>query len=813
MADLSVPADVEQIDVAIVGAGISGIGAAYYLQTRLPSMSYAILEARAAIGGTWDLFRYPGIRSDSDLHTFGYEFRPWREENSIASGESILAYLRGTTTDNGINRHVRLDHRVIAASWSSEQARWLVEVEHGDVEHGGTGTRSYLSARWIFCATGYYRYDEGYTPRFEGRERFRGTIVHPQHWPEDLDYAGKRVVVIGSGATAVTLIPAMADTAEHVTMLQRTPTYVLPLPARDPVTVRLRELLGPERGYRAARWWSATRHATFWKFSQRFPAAARRFIRSENVKHLPDGFPVDEHFNPPYNPWQQRLCVAPDGDFFDTLSSGKASVATGRISSFTETGILLESGEQLEADIIVTATGLNLLPFGGASLHVDGTAVHLPETVAFKGMMLSSVPNFAFAIGYTNASWTLKVGLLCEHFCRLLAHMQEHGYDTCVPVLPDPDMATRPLLDFGAGYIQRSLDQLPKQGASAPWLMSMDYRADIKVLRNGPVEDDNLRFSTTSHTAEAERTAHVESASDPDDRFCVLPDGIRICYRTDGDPAGEPLVLIAGLGLDLTSWSPALVDALVERGHYVIRLDNRDAGRSSHMFNRAPGRLRKLAARPPRDAYDLGAMADDTVGLLDHLGVDSAHLVGMSLGGMIAQTAAARHPARARTLTSIFSTTGNPKVGRPAPSTMLRMAKAPARTSDQAVARHISFLRHIASAQFPFDDGAERAYAARAWTRGGADAAARGSRQIGAIQVSGDRTPDLRRITAPTLVIHGDHDLLVHPSGGRATAEAIPGARMVTVPSMRHHLAPGLLDHIVELIAKHTAADRTKESV
>lgn len=306
--------DVEHIDVAIVGAGISGIGAAYYLQTRLPSLTYAILEARAAIGGTWDLFRYPGIRSDSDLHTFGYEFRPWLDENSIASGKSILAYLRGTAADNGIDRHVRLNHRVLSASWSSEQARWLVEIERTD-----TGTRSRLCARWLFCATGYYRYDEGYTPRFEGRERFQGTIVHPQQWPEDLDYAGRRVVVIGSGATAVTLVPALAETAAHVTMLQRTPTYVLPLPARDPITLRLRALLGPERGHRAARWWSVTRQSVLWRLCQRFPALARRLIRSVDVKHLPEGYPVDEHFNPPYNPWDQRLCIAPDGDFFRAL--------------------------------------------------------------------------------------------------------------------------------------------------------------------------------------------------------------------------------------------------------------------------------------------------------------------------------------------------------------------------------------------------------------------------------------------------------------------------------------------------------------
>ena len=489
------PTEIEHVDVAIVGAGISGIGAAYYLQTRLPSMSYTILEARAAIGGTWDLFRYPGVRSDSDLHTFGYEFRPWQDEHSIASASAILDYLRDTATDNGIDDHVRLNHRVVAASWSSTEARWQLQIEHPD-----TNTHTYLSARWIFCATGYYRYDEGFTPHFDGRERFRGTIVHPQHWPEDLDYAGKRVIVIGSGATAVTLVPALAETAAHVTMVQRTPAYVLPLPARDPIALRLRALLGQERGYRAARWWSVTRQALLWKFCQRFPHTARRFIRWVNVRELPDGYPVDEHFNPPYNPWDQRMCVAPDGDFFKALKDGTAELVTARIETFTETGIRLKDGEELDADIIVTATGLTLLPFGGASLDVDGGPVNLTETVAFKGMMLSSVPNLAFAVGYTNASWTLKIGLLCEHFCRLLAHMEEHGYDACMPEVPDPNMPTRPLLDFPAGYIMRSLNQLPRQGMSAPWLMSMSYRSDVKVMRNGSVADPGLHFSTLDTT-------------------------------------------------------------------------------------------------------------------------------------------------------------------------------------------------------------------------------------------------------------------------------------------------------------------------
>ncbi|MDY6998781.1 MAG: NAD(P)/FAD-dependent oxidoreductase [Actinomycetota bacterium] len=488
----------EHIDVLIIGAGISGIGAAYYLSREVPTASYAILEARGATGGTWDLFRYPGIRSDSDLHTFGYEFKPWRDEDAIASADKILAYLREAATENGIDRAIRLHHKVLGAAWSSQNARWVVDVERTD-----TGERSQISADWLFCAGGYYRYDEGYTPHFEGRERFTGQIVHPQHWPEDLDYAGKKVVVIGSGATAVTLIPAMADKAGHITMLQRSPSYVLPLPGRDVVANTLQRVLGPERGYALTRRKNIAQQRFIWSFCQRYPRAARKVLRHLNARLLPEGYPVDVHFNPTYNPWDQRLCMVPDGDLFTAISSGRASVVTDTIATFTETGIELESGEHLDADIIVTATGLNVQAFGGISLSVDGEPVHLPDTVAYKGMMLSGVPNFAFAIGYTNSSWTLKIGLLCEHFCRLLNHMDAAGYDVCRAELADPDMPTRPLLDFAAGYIQRAVDQLPRQGAAEPWLTSMNFQADVKLLRADSVEDPHLHFDKVVETADA----------------------------------------------------------------------------------------------------------------------------------------------------------------------------------------------------------------------------------------------------------------------------------------------------------------------
>src|SRR3984957_682947 len=484
--------ETEFVDVLIVGAGISGIGAAYYLQRDHPQRSYAILEARGASGGTWDLFRYPGIRSDSDLHTFGFEFRPWRSEVALADGMSILAYLREPAAEYGVDRHIRYQARAVAASWSSADARWTVDVENTE-----TGARYTVSCRWLFCATGYYRYDEGFNPHFAGRMRFRGPIVHPQHWPADLDYAGKGVVVSGSGATAVTLIPAMAASAGHITMLQRTPSYVLPVPSRDKLNARLTKLLGFKRGYAITRWLNVTRQVLLWRFCQKWPQAARKVIRDLNVKLLPEGFPVDEHFNPPYGPWDQRMCMVPDGDLFRAIRDGKASVVTGPIETFTEEGGPLTDGATLAADIIVTATGLNVQALGAMTLTVDGAPVQAPDHFVYKGMLLSGVPNFAFVFGYTNASWTLKVGLVGENFPRLLSHMDAHGYGTVRPVVADKAMPSKPFTDFQSGYIRRALDQSPRQGVRAPWRISPTYTADVRLLRRGPVDDPELEFSAS----------------------------------------------------------------------------------------------------------------------------------------------------------------------------------------------------------------------------------------------------------------------------------------------------------------------------
>jgi cation diffusion facilitator CzcD-associated flavoprotein CzcO len=479
---------VEHVDVLIVGAGLSGIGAACHLGRRCPDKTYAILESRDAIGGTWDLFRYPGIRSDSDMFTMGYAFRPWTDGKSIADGPSIRQYVRETASAYGVNEHIRFHHKAVRASWSSDTGRWTVEAHRGD-----TGEAVELTCSFLFCCTGYYRYDEGYTPTFVGIERYAGRVVHPQHWPDDLDYEGKRVVVIGSGATAVTLVPAMAETADHVTMLQRSPTYILSLPAVDRVAEALRRWLPAKAAYAAVRWKNVALGTVTYRLSRRRPEMVKRFLRRGLVSQLPDGYDIDTHFTPRYNPWDQRMCLVPDGDFFRAIRRGKVSIVTDQIETFTERGIRLASGQELEADIVVTATGLNVIAIGGLSLVVDGEPVDLPNTVAYKGMMLSGVPNLALAIGYTNASWTLKIDLVSTYVCRLLSYMDRHGYASCTPSAPD-GLEREPLINLESGYVMRSAAQLPKQGSRPPWRLYQNYPRDVVMMRHRSVVDDGMRF-------------------------------------------------------------------------------------------------------------------------------------------------------------------------------------------------------------------------------------------------------------------------------------------------------------------------------
>ena len=488
--------NVEHVDVLIVGAGLSGIGAAHHLQERCPGKSFVLLEARDTLGGTWDLFRYPGIRSDSDMYTFGYRFRPWLGEKSLADGPSILEYIRETAEEAGIDKKIRYNHKVLRGEWSSETCLWTVDAKRSD-----TGEDVRFTAGFVYNCSGYYRYDEGYTPDFPGMDDFQGEIIHPQHWPEELDYNGKKVVVIGSGATAVTLIPSMADDTAHITMLQRSPTYVASVPSKDAIAIGLRKVLPEKQAYMLTRWKNIVRSIYIYQMSQRRPEEVKAFLRNEIIKQLPEGYPVDIHFKPRYNPWDQRLCAVPSGDLFKAISAGKASVVTDTIETFTEKGIRLTSGEEIEADIVVTATGFTLQMMGGAELVVDGERVNLNERMTYKSMMLSEVPNSAFTIGYTNSSWTLKADLVSEYVCRLLNHMDEKGYDMLVPRDRDPNVERAPLMDFGAGYVQRSIKELPTQGSKFPWRLRMNYIADVVALRLGKLEDGVMEFSRAKRRA------------------------------------------------------------------------------------------------------------------------------------------------------------------------------------------------------------------------------------------------------------------------------------------------------------------------
>ena len=503
---------IAHFDVIIVGAGLSGIGAAYRLQTECPGKRYTILEGRAEIGGTWDLFRYPGIRSDSDMFTLGYPFRPWKEARAIADGPAILKYIRETAKEFGIERNIRFSHRVSSASWSQANARWLLDVQ----TDGGTVQ---YSCNFLFVCGGYYNYQQGNTPVFPGSDRFRGRLVHPQHWPQDLDYDGKRVVVIGSGATAVTLVPAMAERAGHVTMLQRSPSYITSLPAHDRIADLLRRLLPERMAHRAARWKNILLGLGFYQFCRRWPVLGRRLLRRGVVKDLPEGYEVDTHFNPHYQPWDQRLCLVPDGDLFEAIKAGRASIVTDEIESFTERGIRLKSGGELDADIIVSATGLKILAFGGIRLTVDGNAFDPGRAFVYKGVMLSNVPNFAFCLGYTNASWTLRADLSSIFVCRLLNYMDRRGYPACVPLCDPVTLEPRPLLGLTSGYIVRASGELPRQATRKPWFMRQNYVLDMITMKLRKIDDGVLHFATTSGAAEvavAEAVGRVSTASSDD---------------------------------------------------------------------------------------------------------------------------------------------------------------------------------------------------------------------------------------------------------------------------------------------------------
>ena len=486
----------EHVDVVVVGAGLSGIGAGYHLQTMSPDRSYVILEGRESLGGTWDLFKYPGVRSDSDMHTLGFSFKPWTEAKSIADGPSILKYLKQTVSQFGIDKHIRYGQLVTKAQWSTDDAQWTVTSTNKATDTTNTYTCSFL-----FMCSGYYSYKKGHTPEFTGRERFKGTIVHPQEWPTDLDYVGKRVVVIGSGATAVTIVPSMADKAAHVTMLQRSPTYMVSRPDHDVLANRMRKVLPPKMAYNLTRFKNTWRQQLVYNKTRTDPNKVKQLLLGGIQLELGAEYDIAKHFTPNYNPWDQRLCLVPNGDFFKSMREGKASVVTNHIASFTETGIQLASGEHLDADIIVTATGLELVTLGEMDFFVDGNQVDFAKTWTYKGFAYSDIPNMASTFGYINASWTLRSDLTAEYVCRLLNHMRKKGVVQCTPRLREQDhnMKERPWIDgFSSGYMQRMMHRMPRQGDHEPWINPQNYRRDKKMFKHSPIDDGVMQFSKQS---------------------------------------------------------------------------------------------------------------------------------------------------------------------------------------------------------------------------------------------------------------------------------------------------------------------------
>jgi len=481
----------EHFDVLIVGAGLSGVGGACHLTINCPGKTYAVLEARERMGGTWDLFRYPGVRSDSDMFTLGYSFRPWTDSKAIADGPAILKYVNDTARDYGVDRNIRYGHRVVRASWSGTEGAWTVEAERGASKELVRFTCSFF----YMCA-GYYNYEEGYSPEFAGSERFEGRIVHPQKWTDDVDYAGKRVVVIGSGATAVTLVPAMTDKAAHVTMLQRSPTYIVTLPSQDVIANFARRWLPAKLAYAIARWKNVLHAMLFYWIARRIPRLFKALVRMGIKAEMGKDYSIKPHFTPYYEPWDQRLCLVPDADLFKVLREGRASIVTDQIDTFTEKGIRLKSGAEIQADLVITATGLNMLLIGGTQLAVDGAPVNLPKTLSYRGMMISDVPNMAFAVGYTNASWTLKCDLVAQYVCRLINYMDRHDYRQCVPRRTDPSITEQPIIDFSSGYVQRSIADFPKAGSKVPWRLHQNYARDLLNLRFGSLDDGVMEFAS-----------------------------------------------------------------------------------------------------------------------------------------------------------------------------------------------------------------------------------------------------------------------------------------------------------------------------
>ena len=480
----------EHIDVLIVGAGISGIGAGYYLKNKCPSKSFKILESRNNLGGTWDLFKYPGIRSDSDMTTMGYRFKPWTGKNLVADGGAILDYLNDVVDENGFRDKIQYDSHVTKAWWKSNESKWYVTYQ--DSAHGN---ESMITCNFLYFCVGYYDYENGHEPEFEGQSDFNGDIIHPQHWPENLNYKDKNVVVIGSGATAVTLIPSMADETKHITMLQRSPTYYMVRPNIDPIGAFFRRFMGKTVSYFVMRWKNIQLQSWFFKRARKDPKLIKEFLIGVVKEKLNPEYNVDKHFTPSYNPWEQRLCLVPDGDLFNAINEGKASVVTDHVDSFTSNGIKLKSGNELPADIIVTATGLKLMICSNIEIKVDDETIDISDTMTFKGMMVSNVPNVVWTFGYTNASWTLRADLTAEYTCKILNYMDKHDYKVATPSPNSEIGEDGTWLDFNSGYVTRSAHLFPRNGDRDPWRNTQNYIKDVVDLRYGNVKDEELIFS------------------------------------------------------------------------------------------------------------------------------------------------------------------------------------------------------------------------------------------------------------------------------------------------------------------------------
>ncbi len=761
----------DHVDVLIVGAGLSGVGFASRLKRELPGKSFAVLESRNAVGGTWDLFRYPGIRSDSDMYTLGYSFRPWEGAKAIADGDSIREYIQATVADEDLAPRIRLNHRVVSAAWSSDTALWTVtavrtsgsEYRPGEPASGAEETVTFTCSFLSVCS-GYYRYDEGFTPAIEGAEDFAGSIVHPQHWPADLDYEGKQVVIIGSGATAVTLVPSMAKSAAKVTMLQRSPTYIAPVPSRDHLADRLRGKLPAQLAYDVVRAKNIVSSMLLYQLSRRRPETMKALLRKSAVAKLPAGFAVDTHLAPAYEPWDQRLCAIPNGDLYRAISAGTADIVTDKISRITPDGIDLVSGGSIPADVIVTATGLNLLVIGGMELTVDGEPVDVGRTLTYKGMMLDGVPNFALTIGYTNASWTLKADLVAGYICRLLKRLDRQNLQWVAPNAPAgvADAELTSLIDLKAGYILRGADKLPRQGTGSPWRLHQNYLRDFALLRAGRLTD-HVRFGRRGQQVRRPKQETTTARRDP----LALPGtghvevgGARLRFRKTG--SGDPVLLLHGIGQSLEDWNEQH-ERLAAR-HTVISVDLPGFAYS----DRVPGQatLAKLAHILP--------------GFLDAVGVhEPLPVMGNSLGGAVAMKLAADRPDRVSALVLANSAGFGKEVAlvlrllaiRPLGALLMRPAEPASRRTVQSL---------FYNKELVTEDRVSHALALsqRAAHR---QTLLDVARDLGTF--SGVRSEwrqeligSLAKTDVPTLVLWGDHDHILPFSHLEAAAAALPAA-------------------------------------